>query len=144
MKFLEYFAKVQDSIPFSSESILLILLSILFPLVLALREELNREIDNRILLIVGYINREMLNDRLYYFTFLKSLRSGREEQVKFFTETLKVTDTNLLLLPNRSGEENEHIRGCQKEIKEKFRRVKFVNFLQYLIPVIVITILLIS
>jgi len=126
----------------SQSDIIVILLSIVFPLILMWKEKLDRRIDIFRAQIYRYINKAELNKSENYFMWLDLLTSDPKKMIKFLTETLKVEDTNSLLLPGRSENENIRLRHWQTEIKKLFWIITVLNYGKFVILIAIIILLL--
>jgi len=126
----------------SQSDIIVILLSITFPLILTWKEKLDRKIDVFKAQIYRYINKVELNKSENYFMWLDLLTSDPKKMIEFLTETLKVKDANPLLLPGRSENENVRLKHWQTEIKKLFRTVKALNYGKFAILITIIILLL--
>ena len=138
------FQAIQNYTQISQGDIIIILLSIVFPLMIMLKEELGRKIDIFKAQIYRYINKAELNKSENYFRWLDLLTSDQKKMMKFLTETLKVEDEDPLLLPGRSTGENERLKHWQTEIKKLFCIITVLNYGRFIIPIAIIILLLTS
>ena len=137
----ECIATIRDLIAFNLSDVILILLSIIFPLLIIWEEKSRRKIDKFAFLIFNYLNKEELNKRDTYFQWLDSISSNGKGKIDFFTN-IEIRDNNPLLLPDRSGDENNRIRNWQREIRKAARLLNVSSVGKYFIAIAVIIFLL--
>lgn len=126
-----------------ASEIVVIILSVVFPFMLKQIEEWERKIDEHLFIIFGYVSKEKLAEGDNYFDFLKLITAGAEGKVKFFAE-IPLQDNSPLLLPGRSGGENEVLRNSQVQIKRLVKWIEILKGGQILMVAAIIVLLLLS
>ena len=121
--------------------IIIISLSVIFPLMLFWETELNKKIDiHKDNILYRYINKGALNTE-YYYTWLDALVNQRA-MVRFLTETITLEPNDPILLPRRSGEEDRRIRYSQRAIGKSFLFKNLLHWGKFIILVTIIALLL--
>jgi hypothetical protein len=126
-----------------SRDAIVILLSVFLPILLSVKQEIDKKISISIWEIYTYLNKEELNKRDNYFRWHTILIPNQREMIKFLIG-LGINDTNPLLLPGRSGDENNLIRNNKKKLG-RFSTIRMIlSWGIYIIPIIIVVLLFVA